>query len=168
MLNFLLLGSLLAVAPAPQQPEVVGVFEGDLVHEVPANYPVFHIRMMFSADHNVSETHTAYQVKTPLGPVVLTPSMGTWAAGAHAHAYAVELAHNVEHGPGAGALSAEAIGVNRVAWTPTYDAATGTLSGPWVARLFNAQGGFIAETHGTIHAARMQSMRKTPMPAATN
>ena len=169
MLNSWILLAALAVAPSHTQaaPEVIGVFEGDLVHLVPANYPIFHIRMMFSADHNFTETHTSYQVKTPLGPVVLTSSMGTWqaATGGGSHAYVIELAHNVEHGPGAGALSAEAIGVNRVEWNPLYDPATDTVSGPWVARLFDAKGDFMAETSGTITAARMLPMRKTPMHA---
>ena len=136
---------------------LVGPYEGQLVHTVPAGFPVFNIRMVFFADGNFGENHQPYQATGLFGPIVLTASIGSWKK-TGCNTFQVSLAQDAEGGPDS-PYAGVPLGTNRVLWTVTVDATTGNLSGPWVAQLYDPTGAPIpgAATNGTISAVIMPS-----------
>lgn len=133
---------------------VAGPYEGSLIHLTPAGFPPLRIRMAFYADGNFMEAHMPFQVGTPVGDILLTPSIGAWIQ-IDAHTFKASFAQDAEGGPGNSMFAGQPIGTNRVEWTATYSAKTGSLVGPWVAKLYDVQGNFLIETTGTLNVTRM-------------
>jgi hypothetical protein len=140
-------------------PGVIGPFEGVVTHTTPANFPDMAVRMAFFADGNFTEVHQAFQIGTPLGNVLVTPSLGSW-IWVGWNKFKVSFAEDAEGGPGNPLYQGQPLGTNRIEWLATYDERTGKLSGPWTAKLFDGQGAFIAATQGDLRVTRMA--RPTP------
>ena len=133
-------------------PEVVGSFEGELLHTTPANFPPLTMRLALFADGNVIGTHQLYQSPTPFGGAALaSPPMGMWA---RTGPRTGQLIFSMDIWAAGGPRDGAALAKERVTWNFCWDPRTGSLSGAWTAELFDPSTGKLTlETAGSLRVA---------------
>ena len=135
----------------------IGVYNGTVVHTVPADYTLVGVRIGLGVDGILHITmNKSYQADTPYGPAQAAPGMGQWIFLPDGRIKAV-FQQDIQAAPGNAANGAPLFS-ETLTWIATFNAKTGALGGNWTGKVYDPAGTFLFDVAGTLNVQHIPAI----------